>query len=273
MSKRSVKIVILFLLIIIVLVGGWNLFRKLEHNKESFSADIYHYLSPTAEAVIHINKEYSIQDTYVFYPSIKDLTDVFNGDYSLPIVILIYENGESVLLAKANHEQESDIKNFINSQMALPYSVKKRQYKDTELLFYTLKDGGFLICTFHKGIFAVSKDYKPIEKFIDSDSENTFFTNSKNKELIDKMIRNTSVSIFHKLRDNLFIADYMIHKDSIKLEGYIIETTKIKPDSLRLDYSIIPYLISIPDSLCIDSYNLDTINELARVKIFINKKF
>lgn len=273
MSKRSVKIVILFLLIIILLIGGWNLFRKLEYNKQSFSADIYSYLSPTAETVIHINKEYSIEDAYALYPSIKELTKVFNDDYSLPIVVLIYKNGESVLLTKTNHEQESDIRNHINNQVALPYSVKKRQYKDTELMFYSLEDGGFLICTFYKGLFAVSKDYKPIEQFIDSDPENTFFTNSKDKEFIDKTLENTSASIFFKLKDNLLAADYIIHNDSIKLDGYIIERFKSKSDSISTDYSVIPYLISIPDSLCVESYNLDTITNPSRIKIFINKKF
>jgi hypothetical protein len=155
----------------------------------------------------------------------------------MPVIISIFQNGESVLLTKANHKQESNIKSFIKQSVsALSYSVKKRPYKDAELLFYSLEKNEFLVCTFYKGLFAASKDYRPIEKFIDSDPENTFF--SDNKDFVSKMLESASVSIYIKLKNNFLALNYIARNDSVKLDGYIL-----KPDSLPADNAAISYLI------------------------------
>lgn len=273
MSKRNVKIVILFLLIVIVLIAGWSLYRRLEYNKQSFSANINDYISPLAEEVIYINKGYGIDEIYSLYPYTKELIDVFGGEYSPPIAILKYKNEESVLLAKASIDQELTIKDFIKNSISPYYPVKKRKYKDAEILFYSLPNNNFLICSFYKGIFAISKNYKPIEIFIDSDPENTFFSNENNKEIIERILANPSINIFTHIEQDMLAVNYTIHNDSITLAGYVLRANEIASDSVSPDYSVIPYMINIPDSLCIEDYTISEENKPISMKIFINKKF
>ncbi|MDR1091074.1 MAG: hypothetical protein LBL79_08365 [Prevotella sp.] len=273
MLKRSIKIVILFLLIIIVLTGGWNLYRKLEYNKQSVSANIHDYISPLAKEVIYINKGYGINEIYPLYPYTKELIEVLNEEYSPPVVIFKYKNNESVLLTKASIEQESKIKGFIENNISTYFPAKKRKYKDAEVLFYSLPDNNFLVCSFHKGIFAVSRNYKPIKTFIDSDPENTFFPDENNKELIDKMLLSSSINIFTKTETEILAVNYTFHNDSITLDGYVFSADKINSDTVSPGFPVIPYMIDIPDNLCIDSCSISENNKPTSIKIFINKKF
>lgn len=273
MRKQNIKIVILFLLIIIVLIVGWVLYRRIEYNKQSFSVNIYGYISPSAQEVIHINKGYNINEIYSLYPYTKELIEILNKKYSLPIIILKYENNESILLTKASLGEKSEIKEFIEKNISSYFPAEKREYKGAEVLFYSLSDNSFLVCTFYKGIFAVSKNYKPIEIFIDSDPENTFFSDEKNKELISKMHSSSTINIFTKTDKNILAVNYTFHNDSITLDGHIFSLNKINSDTVSPDFSFIPYMINIPDSLCIDSCNISENNKPASIKIFINKKF
>lgn len=272
MSKRNIKIVILFLLIIIVFIGGWSMYSKLDYNKQSVSANIHDYISPLAKEVIYINKGYGIDEIYSLYPYAKELIEVLNKEYSQPIVILKYKDNKSILLTKANIEQELKIKGFIENNISTFFPVKKRKYKDVEVLFYSLPDNNFLVCLFYKGIFAVSRNYKPIKIFIDSDPENTFFSDENNKELIEKMLLSSSINIFTRIEKEILAVDYTFHNDSITLDGYILGTDKIKSDTVSPDLSVIPYMINIPDSLCIDSCNISERDKPTSIKIFINKK-
>ncbi|MFT4223102.1 hypothetical protein [Dysgonomonas sp.] len=273
MRKQNIKIVILFLLIIIVLIGGWVLYRRIEYNKQSFSVNIHGYISPSAREVIYINKGYGIDEIYSLYPYTKELIEILNKKYSPPIIILKYDNNESILLTKANLEEEYEIKEFIEKKISSYFPAEKREYKGASILFYSLPDNSFLVCTFYKGIFAVSKDYKPIEIFIDSDPENTFFSNENNKELIDKMFSASTINIFTKIEKNILAVNYTFQNDSITLDGYILSIGKINSDTINPNLSFIPYMINIPDSLCIDSSDVSENNKPSLIKIFINKKF
>jgi hypothetical protein len=240
------------------------MYKKLEYNTQSFSVNIYAYISPLAEEVIHINQGYKLDEIYTLYPFIKDLAMVFDNEYSLPLIILKYKNNESVLLAKISHEQESVIRNFIEEHLSLSFAVRKRQYKDVDILFYSLSDGRFLVCTFYKGLFAVSRDFRPVKIFIDSDPENTFF--HPGDGFADKMLAAASASVFIRAKSGILAADYISRNDSVKLDGYVLGT-----DSLN--HQAIPYMINLPDTFCIDNYTINDTVKPVRVKIFINKKF
>lgn len=273
MRKQNIKIVILFFLIIIVLIGGWILYSRIEYNKQSFSVNIHDYISPSAQEVIYINKAYSIEEIYSLYPYTKELIEILNKKYSLPIIILKYENNESILLTKASLEEESEIKKFIEENISAHFPAEKRQYKGADILFYSLPNNSFLVSTFYKGIFAVSKNYKPIETFIDSDPENTFFSGENDNELINKMLLGSTINIFSRINNNILAVYYTFQNDSITLDGHIFSLNKIKSDTISPDLSFVPYMINIPDNLCIDSCSISENNKPTTIKIFINKKF
>lgn len=273
MAKRNIKIVILFILIITILIGVWRLYNTLEQNKRSFTTNIYDYVSPQAISVININREYNLEKLYIYDPSLKDLIEMLGDNQSFPIVISEYKNNERILTIKAGKEQESEIKDFLSKYIAPHYPPKERQYKNAGILYYTLPENRFLICTFYKGIFAVSYNYKPIQTFIDSDPENTFFSDENNAELIAKTRNSTPICLFVKLDNNMLALDYQTQNDTIILDGYILDNNKALKAFINPDYSILPYMIQLPDSICIDSIHVQKENKPANVKIILNKKF
>jgi hypothetical protein len=274
MAKRKIKIVILFILVITILIGVWHFYHKLEYNKQSFSVDIYGYVSPQAINVIHINREYNLDKLYIFDPSLRNLIKVLDDNPAFPLIISEFRNNERILITRVSREREDEIKEYIGTSVAPDFSPMERKYKNAGILFYVLPEDRFLICTFYKGIFAVSYNYKPIEAFIDSDPGNTFFSNEENSEIITKIRNSNPVCIFAKTNDNTLVLDYSVQNDSILLTGYILDDRqKAKEDSIGVDYSVIPYLIRFPDSLCIDSIAVREENKPVNVKIHLNKKF
>ncbi|MDR3058756.1 MAG: hypothetical protein LBU84_11530 [Prevotella sp.] len=269
MAKRRIKIVILFILLVAVLIGVGQLYKKLEYNKESSLIDIYNYVSPEAVSIVNINREYNLDKLYTFDPSLKELIGILNGDLSFPTVIAQYANNEKILITKVKQEQEVEINSFIKEHIALPYPAKEKEYRNAKILFYSLPSSNFLVCTFYKGLFAMSMDYKPIQNFIDSDPENTFFSNEENIELITKMRNSAPVCLFIKINNNTLALDYQVQNDSIELSGYILNN--IAKDSTN--NAVIPYMIHLSDSICIDSIDVSNENKPATVKIFLNKKF
>ncbi|WP_283686496.1 hypothetical protein [Dysgonomonas sp. Marseille-Q5470] len=274
MAKREIKIVILFVLIIAVLIGGWRLYNKLEKNKQSFSVDIYEYISPQAVAVININREYNLDMLYQYDPSLRSLTGVLGENLSFPTIISKYKDNSSILITKIKQEKESEIADYIRNQIASDFPPHKREYKDAIVWYFTLPDDKFLVCSFYKGMLAISNHLRPIEIFIDSDSENTFFSDENNIELITKIRNSTPVCIFTKVQDKTLALNYVPYNSSIQLIGYILENKeKAANDSIAFDYATIPLLMDLPDRICIDSINIQNGSKPVSVKIFLNKKF
>jgi hypothetical protein len=274
MAKQKIKIVILFILIITILIGVWRFYHKLEYNKQSFSVDIYGYVSPQAIHVININREYNLDKLYLFDPSLRNLTEVLGDNPAFPVIISEFPDNERILITRAGRDRETEIKDYIQTYIAPYFLPKERKYRDAAILFYALPEDKFLICTFYKGIFAVSRNYKPIEVFIDSDPENTFFSDEKNTEFITKIRNSNPVCIFAKTNDNTLALDYSAQNDSILLSGYILDNRQnAKEYSISADYNLIPYLIRFPDGLCIDSIDVREESKPVNIKIYLNKKF
>lgn len=273
MAKRDIKIVILFVLIITVLIGGWRLYNKLEKNKQSFSVDIYEYISPHAVTVININREYNLNILYQYDPSLRSLIGLLGGNLSFPTIISQDKDKASILVTKIEQEKEPEIADYIRNQIASDFPPHKREYKDAIVWYFTLPDDKFLVCSFYKGMLAISNHLRPIEIFIDSDSENTFFSDENNIELITKIRNSTPVCIFTKVEDKTLALNYAPYNNSIQLTGYILENKqKAANDSTKVDYSIIPLLMDLPDRICIDSINVQNDSKPISVKVFLNKK-
>lgn len=267
MAKRKVKIIILFVLLAMVLIGVWHLYKRLEYSKQSSLIDVHDYVSPKAVSVININRRYNLDRLYIFDPSLTDLIKILNDNFTFPTLIAEYADHRKVLITRVEEEQEADINLFIE-QISLSYQIKERRYKEATVLFASLPDGRYLIYTFYKGLLAVSYDYDLIQDFIDSDPENSFFSNQENIELITKIRNSTPVCFFIKLNKYSLILDYEAQSDSIKLSGYILND--MTNDST--DYTLIPQMIQLPDSICIDSVAVMKDNIPVAVRYFLNKK-
>lgn len=277
MFKRKVKIVILFLLIMATIVGGFILYKRLEANRLSYNANIYDYLSSSAVEVININKDYIVNDVFILYPAIEQLVAVLEGKYNLPLVISFYEGNKSLLLTKITDQEFEDIQESIKKNVSINFEPEIRQYKDVDILFYPLTDSEFIVCSFNKGILAVSTSLKLIEDFIDIDPLNTFYSEIEDKllkEKIEKILLSNTVQLFKKYKDNLVVFEYKLENKSVVLDGF---SSKFKSmlvhDSFDSDFSLYPYSINIPDSLCVDSCYISDGNETSNLKIYLNKRF
>lgn len=276
MSNQKVKIVILFLLIIITIVGGYILYRRLEINKQSSDVNIYDYLPPSSAEVVNLNKSYDIDDIYLLYPSVKDLIALLGDNYSFPLVVSIFETQKILLVTKVTTQEFASIQKHIANDILSSFQVKNFKYKDVDIFLYSLPEDGFITCTFKKGIFAVSKNIKLIEDFIDTDPQNTFFSelysNQYLKERINKILASATVQLFKKTNNQLIVLDYSVNRDSILLDGFYAKlNTKTPLDSV--DSNLLPDKFSFTDSLCVDSCYISNDSIFPRLKIFLNKKF
>ncbi|MDU1890710.1 MAG: hypothetical protein E6767_08470 [Dysgonomonas sp.] len=267
MVKRFVKIVILFVLIILVLLGGWRMFNSLERNKQFFSENIYNYVSPEAVEIISINKKYKSGDLLLYDTDLYDLIPIDKDFLLSPVIITKDKKENRVLLAKIKYEDQQEILYFIKNYVAAPIREKNTRYKNTDIYTYSLQDGRFLSCTFYKGIFVASRSYKSIKSFIDTDTENSFFKNYE----IEHIDKQSPIDIYIKVDNNVFVLDYAKDNDTIKFTGHIYDTPSRKFDSIKIGYEYLPYFIPLHDSLCIDKIDIMNENYPPEVKIVLNK--
>lgn len=268
--KRGVKIVILFVVIIALLYGGWYMYKRLEYNKQSFATDIYQYVSAQAIEVININKTYNADKLYTYYSPSVELLNILGDQIYPPIIISRYAKEKNVLTMRVGKEEEELIKEHITKDIAIPYLPKKLYYKDNEIFIYALKNDKFLACTFYKGLLIMSYNYKLVKNIMDTDPENYFFSDKDYKKTLKDAINKYPISVFVKLQDNDILAmDYNCKNDTITLDGYLL--SKANNDSITSTNKLIPFLISVPDSICIDGYEIYNENNLTKAKITLNK--
>ncbi|WP_165025418.1 hypothetical protein [Dysgonomonas sp. ZJ279] len=263
LNKRNIKIVILLILMLIVIVCGWHMYQRLNQNKQFFDTDIYTCISPQAQKVIHISRNHSFDKLYQYNAGLKAIIEPLKEYISYPIIIY-GDKTDKILLMKLSKEQEIDIKNILETKIISAHPPKEIRYKDSILLLYSTSDNQFLVCTYHKGILALSKNYKLVTDFIDIDPQNTFFTNYEDDNTIYKLKKKSPISLFIKENDNLFALDYTTDNDTIKLNGYLFNYKQdIDPD--------IPYKLLLPDSLCIEQIQIADTNSIKTIKMILNK--
>jgi len=268
--KQWIKIIILFVLVTIILIGGLYMYSSLEYNKQSFSTSIYNHIPVQTLSVININKEYNIDNLLFFDSSLIELTNIITAsEVSYPVVLCKSEEEETAIIARTNKEQEAEIKEYIEEYIAESFYPKIKKYKDEQILIYSLPNNNFLACSFYKGIFAACKNYKQIENIIDTDVENNFFTNEEYEEEISKTLCGQNISVFFKHQHHLLALDYNMQNDTIKMEGYILPDNRGK--SGYLDYKTLLYSIQLPENICIDYSDVLPKNNPPIVKIILNK--
>lgn len=267
--KRWIKIIILFILIVIIIGGGLNMYRTLEYNKQSFSADIYNYASPLAEQIININKEYDINKLLIYDSTLVQIIPLVKNHITAPFIICDFVDNKKALVTKVTRDQEIHLKNKLENSTSADYPPLIKAYKDFRIIGYKLPDNEFIFCTFHQGISIISRSYKQIMDIIDTDPENTFFTNEDyEKEILD-IKENAPVGLFIKHDRDMLSFDLQIYQDTIEMKGYILQYEK--RDSTSFYFKVLPHLLSLQKNICIDYVEIQYKNNLPTAKIILNK--
>lgn len=269
--KRWIKIIILFILVVIILIGGWNMYKGLEQNKDAFDADIYSYVSPQATKIININKEHNIDNLLIYDSSLANIVQFLKNVMSYPAIICYFKEDKKVLLLKANKEQEIKVQEYIKDHISPIFPPQIKIYKNSQIQIYNLSGNDFISCTFYKGIFAMSKSYKQIEDIINVDPENTFFTNEKYRKEISDIRDNAPIGLFVRNEQNILALDLKTYNDTIKMDGYILLNEE--KDSTSTYFKIMPYLIPLPKDICIDNTEIQHKDNPPTVKMRLNKMY
>jgi len=269
MYKRVVKIIILFVLLGIVVAGGYYIYKRVENKKEFSVTNIYNYISPESTEVFNINKKYGLDELFAYDTSFQDLIVSLKDDISYPVILSKSEDGNKVLIVKYNTESERNIKDKIAANASSGFTGK-RKYKHTTAYFYPVGENDYIIAAFYKGLLAISKDYKCITTFIDYDTENTFFSPEQNEEITTRILSNETASLFYKIDNYMIALEYGIRNDTIDLDGYILED-KLNTNASHMDYELLLYKIDLPNDRCIEDVEIDSINKPVLVKITLNK--
>ncbi len=269
MTKQGIKIIILFILVTIVSYIGWHMYEGLQAHKQYYNENIYDYIPAQACEVFHINRKYSLHDLSVYDSVPFHLVKIIDNQLHLPVIITKNSDNKHLLLMRTGREQAENIFQYIQQNIALHYPPRIKKYKDAEIEIYSLRNDEFLTCTFYKGLFFMSYNYKLVIDAIDTKPTTSFFLQTDNMQKVNDMLRKAPLSIFIKLEENKLALEYRKLNDIIMMDGYILD--KQNTDSMKIEKALTMYLSTIPDSICIESYRVYPKNNLMAVKIILNK--
>lgn len=262
-AKRIVIFSFISILLVLLAIGGINMYKKLNYNKLAQETDIYTFIPSCARSVTRINNTQGLQNYNYVDSGFVFLSEPLKKYFLYPLFIL-RQDSTDLFMTKVNPENEDKIKEIINFSLTGSPYPKQRQFRDATILFYGMPDEEFLACTFHKGIFASSRDYRLVEKIIETGG-NLFFTDINIKELQAEIKRNYPADIFHKSDSFTYIMGFNRHSDTLIYEGCIKASDSIQTDIMRLIK---------PDTVHYNINEIDTtyINNIIFLKFSLNKK-
>ena len=267
MNKNVLKIVILIALFISILVYGWGLLQKLSYNRLVFETNVYDHVPYNAKAVVNFSRNYHFEEYFELDTTNMYLLEPIKEFITYPLVIVKFEEGEDLLLMKATKEQEESIKQVFHDKIAPYHAPKVKKYENAELMFYSLPNNDFIISTFYRGIFAISKDYMQIQNFVTSNSPSNFFENSNAQQdnCIKKTRENAATSLFIHSDSTTFALTYHKKDSILHLEGEYFG--KLQTDSLKMSYNEINHLLQL------EGHYTDSVfwSETNKIQIWINK--
>jgi hypothetical protein len=247
------------------------MYTNLEYNRQSFTTDIYDYIPTQAYETIIINKEYKIDQLCSYEPEVKSLIETVPNNISYPVVICKSIDNKNALIIKAKKNESENITNHIKNNISLSYPPLIKNYKDKSIQIYNLSGDNFLIYTIHKGIIIISNSYQLTQDILDTDPENTFFSNDIYAQEIKDIREKSNIAIFFKHNQNLFAFDYNTANDTICLEGHLL--LKNEADSMLFRKENMLSILNIPDSLCSSFSNSISGYTPPLIQIKLNKMY
>lgn len=267
MNRRILQITIFLTLFISIFVYGWGLFQKLSYNRLVFESNIYDYISDDATSVVNFNRNYYFDEYFQLDSTNRYLLDPIKEEITYPLAIIQFEEGEDLLLMKATKEQEESIKKIFHQSIAPFHAPKVKKLGKAELMFYSLSNNEFIITTFYKGIFAISKNYIRIEELVNDRTTSTFFSSTDDvlNFYTRRLRENVATSFYSNVDSTTFALAYLKKDSTLKFEGEYFG--KLKSDSLKLSYNEMNSILRLTD------YYTDSIDwcEGNKIQIWINK--
>lgn len=244
-SKLVIKIIILSLLVIVIISGGYITYRKLSYDKKVFETDLRTFIPLSSKSVLQINKEKDLKRLIPYLANLPESYSILMNThlFNYPLYFL---NGESglLMLAKQTNSQKEDVQSVLRSTIFPGFPPKEKEYKDALIQFYASADHDFFCCMFYKGIFAASYNYKLLESIIDRDNESDFFepfTEIKNYEKIKPIY---CANLYLKDSSDVSAFNINIEPSGLKLEGYAYQPEMYKNNEevsfSSIDFAVFP---------------------------------
>lgn len=232
--KRTIKGIILFILLLVLVIIGIRMYRQIRDNRQNYNTDIYNCLPEHASQVINIGRNYHLEDVF-YYDSAFSFLPRLIKQLSFPILIAKVDN-DYLLLSRITNNQYESINDIFKEDISTA-SPKVLTYNGTDILFYPMPHQEFVTCSMWKGIFILGTDYKMVETFMAKNNSEPFFY-GYDSQILSHIASNSPISLYIKNDKDLLAMDYAFRNDSLFLNGYIlgnrVNTNRYQNDSLTI---------------------------------------
>lgn len=232
--KRTIKGIILFILLLVLVIIGIRMYRQIRDNRQNYNTDIYNCLPEHASQVINIGRNYHLEDVF-YYDSAFSFLPRLIKQLSFPILIAKVDN-DYLLLSRITNKQYESINDIFKEDISTA-SPKVLTYNETDILFYPMPKQEFIICSLWKGIFILGTDYKMVETFMTKNNSEPFFY-GYDSQILSHIASNSSISLYIKNEKDLLAMNYAFRNDSLFLNGYIlgdrVNINRYQNDSLTI---------------------------------------
>lgn len=232
--QRILKIGILLALLALIIAGGIYMFQNLIYRRIAHNSEITRYV-PDAQRMIKINTPQGLYNVATYNMFAAEVADPLKKYINYPFYITDFGNNQ-LIIAKTQPGSDEKIRQTLLNQISHAPYPKEERYGNIPLFFYALPDGQFLTCAFNEGIIGISKDYKLVEKMLDT-TRTAFFDDGKAEELLSKIKETYPSHTFLKSSGQTSVFGMNVYPDSITFEGYM---TANDPNSISLPSKLPP---------------------------------
>lgn len=240
--KSSIKIGILFVFIIAIIVIGFVMFRRLDHNKQVFEKEITSMVPVDASFVLQINKNKKIEKLTKLSGNLGIFIDSIQESMTFPIYIVGKDNN-SAIVSKLTIQQEAELRDKLDKVLFPSYPPKIKIYNNTDILFYATTDNSFFCCAFDNGVFIGSYNYKLIEGILNTKHKANFFSQPNAENMLNYAKSTYSANLYLSICDSMSIFNMSLDNDSIVLDGFIRKYSNADIDTTTnytINQSILP---------------------------------
>lgn len=233
-SKRTIKGIILFILLLVLVIIGIRMYREIRDNRQNYNTDIYNCLPEHASQVINIERNYHLEDLF-YYDSAFSFLPRLIKQLSFPILIAKVDN-DYLLFSRITNKQYESINDIFKEDISTA-SPKVLTYNGNDILFYPMPQQEFVTCSMWEGVFILGTDYKMVETYMTQNNSEPFFY-GYDSQILSRIASNSPISLYIKNDKDLLAMDYAFRNDSLFLNGYIlgdrININRYQNDSLTI---------------------------------------